>query len=90
MRAVARQVSLARLVRVSLAVVSLLLASTLHVRPGQAAERAYTFEVVALPLHFPLQGQTRDDIVRFTDLNNQGTLVGIDFAGDSFLITPNQ
>ena len=47
-------------------------------------------DVADIPLHFTFQGQERDDIIRFTDLNTEGTVVGSDFAGDSFLITPNQ
>jgi hypothetical protein len=41
---------------------------------------------VDIPLHFTFLGQQRDDIVRLTDVNNKGELVGNDFAGDGFLV----
>ena len=71
-------------------VVSLVLALTLCLRPGHGAERAYTFTIVDIPLHFTFGGRPRDDIVRFTDLNTAETITGTDFAHDGFLVTPTQ
>jgi hypothetical protein len=51
------------------------------------ADAAYNFTIMDIPLHFTFLGQERDDIVRLTDVNNKGQLVGNDFAGDGYFIT---
>ena len=50
------------------------------------ADAAYNFTTMDIPLHFTFLGQERDDIVRLTDVNNKGQLVGNDFAGDGFFV----
>jgi probable HAF family extracellular repeat protein len=52
-----------------------------------AAEAPYKFKILDIPLHFTLNGQQRDDIVRLTDINNNGQLVGNDFASDGFFLS---
>jgi uncharacterized membrane protein len=54
---------------------------------GYGAEAAYKFKTVDIPLHFTFLGQQRDDIVRLTDINNKGQMVGNNFAGDGFFVT---
>jgi uncharacterized membrane protein len=49
-------------------------------------EAAYKFTTVDIPLHFTFLGQERDDIVRLTDINNEGQMIGNDFAGDGFFV----
>jgi probable HAF family extracellular repeat protein len=56
------------------------------VSASYGADAAYKFTVVDIPLHFTFLGQQRDDIVRLTDINNKGQLIGNDFAGDGFFI----
>ena len=51
-----------------------------------AQEAPYKFKVVDIPLQFSFQGQDQQDIVRFTDINNNGEWIGNDFAGDGFLM----
>jgi len=51
-----------------------------------AQEAEFKFKVVDIPLHFSFQGQERQDIVRFTDINNSGEWIGNNFAGDGFLM----
>ena len=51
-----------------------------------AQEAPYKFRVVDIPLQFSFQGQDQQDIVRFTDINNNGEWIGNDFAGDGFTI----
>jgi len=53
------------------------------------AEVAYKFTTVDIPLHFTFLGQERNDIVRLTDINNNGEMVGNDFAGDGFFVNTN-
>jgi hypothetical protein len=43
-------------------------------------------KIVEIPLHFLFQGQEREDIVRFTDINNEGELIGNNYVSDGFLI----
>ena len=50
------------------------------------ADAAYNFTTMDIPLHFTFLGQERDDIVRLTDVNNKGQLVGNNFAGDGFFV----
>jgi uncharacterized membrane protein len=54
--------------------------------PTYAQEAPYKFKVEDIPLEFSFQGQNRQDIVRFTDINNNGEWIGNDFAGDGFLM----
>src|SRR5436189_6488497 len=50
------------------------------------ADAAYNFTTMDIPLHFTFHGQERDDIVRLTDVNNKGQLVGNDFASDGVCV----
>jgi len=50
------------------------------------ASAAYNFTTRDIPLQFSFLGETREDIVRFTDINKNGELIGNNFAGDGFFI----
>jgi hypothetical protein len=56
--------------------------------PGvsHGASAGYKFTIVDVPLEFTFLGQSREDIVRFTDINKKGEIVGNNFAGDGFLV----
>ena len=51
-----------------------------------AASAAYKFTIRDIPLRFEFLGEGREDIVRFTDINKKGEIVGNNFAGDGFFI----
>src|SRR4029077_4420233 len=53
---------------------------------SHAADIAYKFEIVDMPLHIMFLGEPRDDIVRLTDIDNKGRTAGNDFAGDGFFV----
>jgi uncharacterized membrane protein len=53
---------------------------------SHAADIAYKFEIVDMPLHVMFLGNPRDDIVRLTDIDNKGRMAGNDFAGDGFFV----
>ena len=53
---------------------------------SHAADIAYKFEIVDIPLHITFLGEPRDDIVRLTDIDNKGRMAGNDFAGDGFFV----
>ena len=57
---------------------------------AHAAEVVYTFTTVDIPLHVMFQGRPRDDIVRLADINNQGEMIGTDFAADGFLVSASR
>ena len=57
---------------------------------GYGADAAYNFTTMDIPLHFTFLGQERDDIVRLTDVNNKGQLVGNDFASDGYFVTKKE
>lgn len=50
------------------------------------ASAAYKFTTRDIPLRFEFLGEAREDIVRFTDINKKGEIVGNNFAGDGFFI----
>src|SRR5262245_25146884 len=50
-----------------------------------AQEAPYNFKIVDIPLRISIAGQERQDIVRFTDINNNGEWIGNDSVGDGFL-----
>ena len=54
-----------------------------------AADYAYRFERVDIKVHVRFQGEQREDIVRLTDLDNKGQMIGNDFASDGFF-APNK
>jgi len=54
------------------------------------ADAPYKFTVTDVPLHFTFLGQEREDIVRLSDIDNKGQLVGNNFAGDGFLVDKRQ
>lgn len=56
--------------------------------PGisHAADIVYNFTVLDIPLHFTFLGERRNDIVRLTDIDDKGQMVGNDFAGDGFFV----
>ena len=60
----------------------------LAVLPGisHAADLAYKFEIVDIPLHITFLGEPLDDIVRLTDIDNKGRMAGNDFAGEGFFV----
>ena len=62
----------------------LMFSASLGISYGATA--AYKFTTVDVPLEFSFLGQAREDIVRFTDINKKGELVGNNFAGDGFLV----
>lgn len=62
----------------------LMFSASLGVSYGASA--AYKFTTVDVPLEFTFLGQSREDIVRFTDINKKGEIVGNNFAGDAFLV----
>ena len=62
----------------------LMFSASLGVSHGASA--AYKFTTVDVPLEFTFLGQSREDIVRFTDINKKGEIVGNNFAGDAFLV----
>jgi hypothetical protein len=45
-----------------------------------SAPASYTFMTVDIPLTVTVYGEIRHDIVRLTDINNRGELVGSDFG----------
>lgn len=47
---------------------------------------AYKFTTRDIPLQFEFLGEAEEDIVRFTDINKNGELIGNNFAGDGFLL----
>jgi uncharacterized membrane protein len=53
---------------------------------SHAADIAYKFEVMDIPLRIMFLGERRDDIVRLTDIDNKGRMAGNDFAGDGFFV----
>src|SRR5438094_827019 len=53
---------------------------------GNAADIAYKFETLDIPLHVTFLGERRNDIVRLTDIDDKGQMVGNDFAGDGFFV----
>jgi hypothetical protein len=56
--------------------------------PGisHAADLAYKFEIVDIPLHFTFLGEQRDDTVRLTDIDERGRMAGNDFAGAGYFV----
>jgi hypothetical protein len=46
----------------------------------------YKFKIVDLPIHVTFLGQQHDDILRLTDINNKGQMVGNDFAGNGSFV----
>ena len=53
---------------------------------SNGASAAYEFTTRDIPLRFNFLGEAREDIVRFTDINKKGEIVGNNFAGDGFFI----
>jgi len=53
---------------------------------SSAADYAYRFEKVDIKVHVSFSGEQRDDIVRLTDLDNKGQLIGNDFADEGFFV----
>jgi uncharacterized membrane protein len=53
---------------------------------GNGASGAYNFTTQDIPLQFQFLGEAREDIVRFTDINKKGEIIGNNFVGDGFLI----
>lgn len=53
---------------------------------SHAADIAYKFEIVDMPLHIMFLGEPREDIVRLTDIDNKGRMAGNDSAGDGFFV----
>ena len=53
---------------------------------SNGASAAYKFTTRDIPLRFNFLGEVREDIVRFTDINKKGEIVGNNFAGDGFFI----
>jgi len=51
-----------------------------------AADYAYQFEKVDIKVRVSFLGEQRDDIVRLTDLDNKGQLIGNDFANDGYIV----
>jgi hypothetical protein len=56
---------------------------------GSAADYEYRFERVDIKVRVAFAGEQRDDIVRLTDLDNKGRLIGNDLASDGFY-APNK
>jgi len=56
--------------------------------PGisHAADIAYKFEILDIPLHFTFLGEKRKDIVRLTDIDDKGRMVGNDFTGEGYFV----
>jgi hypothetical protein len=52
------------------------------------ASAPYTFATVDIPLTVTFNGEIHHDIVRLTDINTRGDMVGSDFAYDGYVITP--
>src|SRR5262249_28315679 len=48
----------------------------------------YTFMTVDIPRTVTFNGEIRHDIVRLSDINTRGDMVGSDFAYDGFVVTP--
>jgi uncharacterized membrane protein len=65
------------------------LSSTALVRVSYGADAAYKFKIEDIPLHFTFLGQEHDDILRLTDMNSKGEMVGNNFVGDGFLVNKN-
>ena len=53
---------------------------------GYGASAAYKFTTQDIPLRFNFLGEVREDIVRFTDINRKGEIIGNNFAGDGFFV----
>jgi uncharacterized membrane protein len=53
------------------------------------ADAPYKFKITDIPVHFTFNGREVDDIVRLTDLNDKGILVGNDFTGQGYFVTKN-
>jgi uncharacterized membrane protein len=58
--------------------------------PSYGANAAYKFTTKDVPIEFTFFQETREDIVRFTDINKKGEIIGNNFAGDGFLIKNKQ
>lgn len=56
---------------------------------SSAADYEYRFERVDIRVRVSFAGEQRDDIVRLTDLDNKGRLIGNDFASNGFF-APNK
>ena len=56
---------------------------------SHGAYAAYKFKIVDIPVQITFQGEPRTDIVRLTDINAKGQLVGNDFAGNGFFVRKN-
>ena len=54
------------------------------------ASAAYKFTTKDISVQFTFLQETQEDIVRFTDINKKGDIVGNTFAGDAFLINHKQ
>jgi len=52
--------------------------------PAFGQDAPYKFKTADIPIRFSFLGQTRDDILRFVDVNNQGVVIGNTFVGDGF------
>ena len=50
------------------------------------ATAAYKFTTRDIPLQFEFLGEAEEDIVRFTDINKKGEIIGNNFAGDGFFL----
>jgi hypothetical protein len=56
------------------------------VSPSYGATVAYKFITQDIPIQFTFLQETQEDIVRFTDMNKKGEIIGNSFAGNGFLI----
>ena len=54
--------------------------------PSYGAEAAYKFKIVDIPIHGEFLGRAFDDIIRLTDINNQGQIAGNGVGGEGFFI----
>jgi uncharacterized membrane protein len=76
------------------AVIGLLLGTFLSspalVDVSYAAEVTYKFKTVDTPLHFTLLGEPQEDILRITDINNKGELIGNNFASEGYLVAKKE
>ena len=54
------------------------------------ATAAYEFTTKDIPIRFTFLQETQEDIVRFTDINKKGEIIGNNFAGDGYLIKNKQ
>src|SRR6185503_335634 len=54
------------------------------------ATAAYEFTTKDIPIRFTFLQETQEDIVRFTDINKKGEIIGNNFVGDGYLIKNKQ